>query len=242
VIDGLGVCVVMPAFNAAATLERTFEEIPFDLVDRVILVDDGSRDGTSEISARLGVETIVHDSNLGYGANQKTCYREALRRGADVVVMLHPDYQYTPKLLPAMAEKPIQEVLELPSVRDRVRQLLDQDREFREKAVAHTRLDGKVIVTDFRTLNPVPVGNRFLVYTLFPEATVSVRIQHAASTDEVSVSAGRSIFNRESRANIGVVMSLYGGGGQPGAGACVVPAAGADQKVDEIVAALKRNA
>ncbi len=102
-IDGLGVCVVMPAFNAAATLERTFEEIPFDLVDRVILVDDGSRDGTSEISARLGVETIVHDSNLGYGANQKTCYRAALEGEEQIIIMLHPDYQYTPKLIPAMA-------------------------------------------------------------------------------------------------------------------------------------------
>jgi glycosyltransferase involved in cell wall biosynthesis len=93
----------MPAYNAAATLERTFEEIPFGLVDRVILVDDGSQDATAEISARLGVKTIVHDRNLGYGANQKTCYQEALRGDQQIIIMLHPDYQYTPKLIPAMA-------------------------------------------------------------------------------------------------------------------------------------------
>lgn len=102
-INGLGVCVVMPAFNAAATLKRTFEEIPFDLVDRVILVDDGSSDATAKISAQLGVETIVHDQNLGYGANQKTCYRAALQGDEQIIIMLHPDYQYTPKLIPAMA-------------------------------------------------------------------------------------------------------------------------------------------
>jgi glycosyltransferase involved in cell wall biosynthesis len=93
----------MPAFNAAATLERTFEEIPFDLVDRVILVDDGSRDETAKISTQLGVETIVHNRNLGYGANQKTCYRSALEGDEQIIIMLHPDYQYTPKLIPAMA-------------------------------------------------------------------------------------------------------------------------------------------
>ena len=102
-INDLGVCVVMPAFNAAATLHRTYEEIPFDLVDRVILVDDGSSDATAEISRRLGVETIVHDRNLGYGANQKTCYRAALEGDEQIIIMLHPDYQYTPKLVPAMA-------------------------------------------------------------------------------------------------------------------------------------------
>jgi glycosyltransferase involved in cell wall biosynthesis len=102
-INELGVCVVMPAFNAAATLERTFEEIPFGIVDRVIVVDDGSNDATPVISERLGVETIVHDNNLGYGANQKTCYRAALHGQQQIIIMLHPDYQYTPKLIPAMA-------------------------------------------------------------------------------------------------------------------------------------------
>jgi glycosyltransferase involved in cell wall biosynthesis len=96
------VIVVMPAYNAEKTLSETYQEIPLDLVDKVILVDDASSDRTSEISKKLGLETIVHSQNKGYGANQKTCYRAALDAGADMVVMLHPDYQYTPKLISAM--------------------------------------------------------------------------------------------------------------------------------------------
>src|SRR5262245_43919147 len=96
------VVVVMPAYNAARTIERTYREIPLDLVDEVIVTDDASHDETVEIARRLGLRTLVHEKNRGYGGNQKTCYAEALRLGADVVVMLHPDYQYTPKLLPAM--------------------------------------------------------------------------------------------------------------------------------------------
>src|SRR5262245_65415277 len=92
----------MPAYNAALTIERTYQEIPLDLVDEVIVTDDASRDETVEIARRLGLRTLVHVENRGYGGNQKTCYTEALRLGADVVVMLHPDYQYTPKLLPAV--------------------------------------------------------------------------------------------------------------------------------------------
>ena len=99
---GKRVVVVMPAYNAARTLERTFREIPLDLVDEVIVTDDASSDDTAEIARRLGLRTLVHGENRGYGGNQKTCYREALRLGADIVVMLHPDYQYTPKLLPSM--------------------------------------------------------------------------------------------------------------------------------------------
>lgn len=92
----------MPAYNAARTLERTVQEIPMDLVDEVVVTDDASADGTVEEANRLGLRTLVHENNRGYGGNQKTCYQEALRLGADVVVMLHPDYQYTPKLLPSM--------------------------------------------------------------------------------------------------------------------------------------------
>jgi hypothetical protein len=150
--------------------------------------------------------------------------------------------EYFAELWPALVEKPIDAVLELPSVRERVKRLHEQDQRFREAAVAHSRLEGKVIVTDFREVRPAPVGNRFLIYTLYPEATVSVRIQPATQPDRVSVSAGRSIFNRETRVNIGVLMSLYGGGGQAGAGACVVPSATADEKLREIVAALQRHA
>ena len=97
------VVVVLPAYNAARTLRRTVEEIPREIVDEVILTDDASRDNTSDLALELGLITIRHDHNRGYGGNQKTCYTAALARGADIVVMLHPDYQYTPKLVSAMA-------------------------------------------------------------------------------------------------------------------------------------------
>lgn len=102
-LGSMRICVVMPAYNAEATLERTVAEIPRDIVDDIILVDDSSKDETASLARRLGLHTVVHPSNRGYGGNQKTCYREALRRGADIVVMVHPDYQYTPKLIPALA-------------------------------------------------------------------------------------------------------------------------------------------
>jgi len=101
-IDGKKIVVVMPAYNAAQTLERTVADVP-DLVDDIILVDDRSSDNTAEIARRLGLHTVVHEKNRGYGGNQKTCYTAALERGADIVVMVHPDYQYTPKLVPALA-------------------------------------------------------------------------------------------------------------------------------------------
>jgi len=94
---------VMPAYNAEKTLRATYAEIPRPLVDEVILVDDASQDHTARVARRLGIRTIVYPQNRGYGGNQKTCYAEALKRGADIVVMVHPDYQYTPKLIPAMA-------------------------------------------------------------------------------------------------------------------------------------------
>jgi glycosyltransferase involved in cell wall biosynthesis len=97
------IVVVLPAYNASKTLEKTWSEIPFEFVDDVVLVDDASRDDTAEVAHRLGIHTIVHEQNKGYGGNQKTCYRTALGLGADIVVMLHPDYQYTPKLITAIA-------------------------------------------------------------------------------------------------------------------------------------------
>ena len=101
--NGKKVVVVLPAYNAAKTLEQTYREIPFDLVDDVVLVDDASRDNTLDLAKSLGIRhAIRHERNKGYGGNQKTCYRKALELSADIVVMLHPDYQYTPKLLPAM--------------------------------------------------------------------------------------------------------------------------------------------
>jgi glycosyltransferase involved in cell wall biosynthesis len=101
-INGQRLAVVLPAYNASRTLAATVAELP-DIVDERILVDDASRDDTAAIAARLGLTTFVHDANYGYGRNQTTCYREALKAGADVVVMVHPDYQYTPLLVTAMA-------------------------------------------------------------------------------------------------------------------------------------------
>jgi glycosyltransferase involved in cell wall biosynthesis len=102
-INGLKVIVVLPAYNAARTLRQTYEEIDRQLVDEVILVDDASSDETLDVARQLGIHHVIpHEINKGYGGNQKTCYRKALERGADIIVMLHPDYQYTPSLIPAM--------------------------------------------------------------------------------------------------------------------------------------------
>ncbi len=101
--QNLKIIVVLPAYNAAATLEKTYLEIPFDMVDDVVLVDDASTDKTVDKAKELGIKHIIyHKDNKGYGANQKTCYKVALHLGADIIIMLHPDYQYTPKLIPAM--------------------------------------------------------------------------------------------------------------------------------------------
>lgn len=102
-INNKKIIVVLPAFNAAKTLQKTFEEIPFDVVDDVIITDDFSHDDTITIAKEIGIKhIIIHDQNKGYGANQKSCYQKALELNADIIVMLHPDYQYTPKLIPAM--------------------------------------------------------------------------------------------------------------------------------------------
>lgn len=98
------IVVVLPAYNAALTLEKTYNEIPFDIVDEVVLVDDASKDETVAVGKQLGIRHIIrHDDNKGYGGNQKSCYNKALELGADIVIMLHPDYQYTPKLVMAMS-------------------------------------------------------------------------------------------------------------------------------------------
>lgn len=102
-LNGKRIFVVLPAYNAEKTLEQTYREIPLDIVDGVLLVDDGSADRTVSLAKRLGIDTILHDENYGYGRNQKTCYKETLRRKADIIIMVHPDYQYTPRLIPAMA-------------------------------------------------------------------------------------------------------------------------------------------
>jgi len=103
-LNGKKIVVVLPAYKAALTIERTYKEIPFDIVDDVVLVDDNSPDNTVEVGQKLGIRNIIrHERNTGYGGNQKSCYKRALELGADIVIMLHPDYQYTPKLIHAMA-------------------------------------------------------------------------------------------------------------------------------------------
>lgn len=102
-LNGKKIIVVMPSYNAANTLEKTVAEIPRDVVDEILLVDDASSDATVEVGNKLGLTVFLHDRNFGYGRNQKTCYREALKRGADIVIMVHPDYQYSPSLIVPMA-------------------------------------------------------------------------------------------------------------------------------------------
>ena len=102
-LNGKRITVVMPAYNAEKTLRKTYSEIPHNIVDNVILTDDASQDRTAEVAQQLNIKTFVHMENKGYGGNQKTCYQEALRTGSDIVIMLHPDYQYTPKLITSMA-------------------------------------------------------------------------------------------------------------------------------------------
>jgi glycosyltransferase involved in cell wall biosynthesis len=105
------ICVALPAYNAALTLEKTYNEVPFDIVDEVILVDDRSKDHTVKVAKELGINhIIIHQKNVGYGGNQKSCYNKALGLGADVIIVLHPDYQYTPKLIEAMAYIIVNEV------------------------------------------------------------------------------------------------------------------------------------
>ncbi|MBU1868596.1 glycosyltransferase family 2 protein [Patescibacteria group bacterium] len=102
-LEGKKIVVVMPAYNAEKTLEKTYNEIPKDVVDEILVTDDHSRDATVEVAKRLGLEVYLHEKNRGYGGNQKTCYRKALEKNADIIIMLHPDYQYPPKLITAMA-------------------------------------------------------------------------------------------------------------------------------------------
>jgi len=102
-INGKKVCVVMPAYNAEKTLQKTYDEIPKAIVDEIILTDDASKDKTVNVAKKLGIRTFIHNKNRGYGGNQKTCYQEALKLNADIIIMLHPDYQYTPKLITPMS-------------------------------------------------------------------------------------------------------------------------------------------
>jgi len=149
--------------------------------------------------------------------------------------------QYFHLVLTAFQRKSLPEVLALPQVQERVVRMREQDRAFRDVTLAHSRVDGTVVITDFRPLTSTPVGNRFLVYTLFPEATLSMRIHWGPRREGVIVSVGRSILNRSSRTNVGVLLSLFGGGGHAGAGSCQLPGSVADARIQEILHGLKRG-
>ena len=152
------------------------------------------------------------------------------------------DYQhYFFKLVGWLKSKPIDEIMALPEVDERVKRIREQDARFRELTMSKSRLDGNVVFTDFRDVTPHPVGNRFLVYTLFPEANVSLRVHWGPTREHVAAAVGHSIFNRTSGTNVGELMSRYGGGGHKGAGTCLLPADRADALIAEIIAALKSD-
>lgn len=148
---------------------------------------------------------------------------------------------YFLKLVEALKTYPIEAVLTLPAVMERTAKLREQDASFRELTRAHSHMDGNVVFTDFRDVRPLPVGNRFLVYTLFPEANVSLRVHWGPNRQGVVAAVGHSIFNRSSRTTVGILMSKYGGGGHKGAGTCLLPADEADAKIAEIIEQLKKD-
>jgi len=152
------------------------------------------------------------------------------------------DYQsYFRKMVGWLKTAGIEEVMQQPEVTDRVERIRAQDSAFRERTKACSRLDGNVVFTDFRNESPLPVGNRFLVYTLFPEANASLRVHWGPSREHVAAAVGHSIFNRTSRTNVGELMARYGGGGHRGAGTCLLEARRADDQIAEIIAAMKKD-
>ncbi len=148
---------------------------------------------------------------------------------------------YFLRLVEDLKKKPIGEILAQPEVQERVKRIREQDEHFREVTVARSRLDGNVVFTDFRDLSPMPVGNRFIVYTLFPQANVSLRVHWGPSREHAAAAVGHSIFNRTSRTNVGELMSRFGGGGHRGAGTCLLPPATADAQIAQMLAALKKD-
>jgi hypothetical protein len=148
---------------------------------------------------------------------------------------------YFLKLVEWLKAMPLAEVMEQPEVRQRTEKIRAQDAEFRKATQESSRLDGNVVITDFRGFSPLPVGNRFIVYTLFPQANVSLRIHWGPRRETVAVAVGHSIFNRTSRTSVGDLMSEYGGGGHKGAGTCLLPAVHADAHIAELVARLKAD-
>lgn len=148
---------------------------------------------------------------------------------------------YFRTLLDRLGSQSLDEVLKAPEVQRRVARMREQDHAFREITLACSRVHGNVVFSDFRPVDPIPVGNRFLVYTLFPEVNVSVRANWAPRREAVVVSAGWSLFNRTCKTKLGVLLSLYGGGGHKGAGSCVLPPDRADAQIREIIETLNHN-
>src|SRR5258708_2190797 len=148
---------------------------------------------------------------------------------------------YFLRLVNWVKTRPIEEILALPEVQRRVARIKEQDAEFRQATVANSRLEGNVVFTDFREVSPIPVGNRFIVYTLFPRANISLRVHWGPSREHVAAAVGHSIFNRTSRTNAGMLMSTYGGGGHKGAGTCLLPAATAEARIAEMIATMRKD-
>jgi hypothetical protein len=148
---------------------------------------------------------------------------------------------YFHSLVDLLKTRPIEEVLARPEVADRVERMRAQDEAFRRVTREHSRLEGNVVVTDFRSLEQPPVGNRFLVYTLYPEANISLRVHRAPGPAHIAVAVGHSIFNRTSNTNVGELMARHNGGGHKGAGTCLLPADDADRLVDELIQIMQRD-
>jgi hypothetical protein len=147
--------------------------------------------------------------------------------------------EYFLMLLEALKARPIEEILLLPEVRERVERMRDSDAQFRQLTLEKSRLDGNVVLTDFRDVSPLPVGNRFIVYTLFPQANVSLRVHPGPSSEQVAVAAGHSIFNRTCRTNVGKLLAGFGGGGHKGAGTCLLLTSTADDEIAFMIETLK---
>jgi len=148
---------------------------------------------------------------------------------------------YFMKLVNWLKTRSIEEILRMPEVQERVQRMKEEDARFRELTRARSRLDGNVVFTDFRGVDPMPVGNRFIVYTLFPQANISLRVHWGPSRQHVAAAVGHSIFNRTSRTNVGFLMSKYGGGGHKGAGTCLLPADRAEELIAEMIATMKQD-
>ena len=149
---------------------------------------------------------------------------------------------YWNRMVDLLADHPITAVMADPEVRKRCETVVANNRAYRDHLTSHTRLIDHVAVTDFRKLTPAPSGNRFLVYSLFPDANVHARIRHdPENPDKIIVNVGHSIFNRTCQVNVGLMLSRFGGGGHAGAGSCTVPAEGADGAIDEIIETLRKN-